>query len=142
MNAVMVPASADECTDEQLLQAFESCTLAPAEFSHRQHLSLGWIYLRRYGFPGGVARFCDRLRDYVAAIGATGKYHETITWAYMVLMHEEMTLRSPPGETFAAMVERRPDLLDHRNGALANCYPPTQLESADARRVFVLPHRQ
>jgi hypothetical protein len=81
------------------------------------------------------------LRAYVAAVGAAGKYHETVTWAYMILMHEEMALRSPPEEDFDSMIQRRPDLLDHRYGALAACYPREQLESPDSRRVFVLPRR-
>ncbi|HKE94418.1 MAG TPA: hypothetical protein VKB34_08955 [Povalibacter sp.] len=128
--------------ERQLLQSFEACTLPAAEFSHRRHLSLGWLYLQQYGFPAGVTRFCERLRAYVTSVGAAAKYHETITWAYMALMNEEMSLRSPPGERFDDMVMRRPDLLDHRAGALMRCYTPEQLQSAEARRVFVLPRRE
>jgi hypothetical protein len=140
----MSPSSVQSCNDtdrEDIQHRFERCTLAPAEFSHRQHLALGWGYLRQYGFPFGVVEFQDRLRAYVAAVGAAGKYHETVTWAYMILMHEEMALRSPPEEDFDSMIQRRPDLLDHRHGALAACYPREQLESPDSRRVFVLPRR-
>lgn len=125
-----------------LRAAFEQCTLSPADFSHRNHLALGWSYLRELGFPDGAARFREQLQAYVAAVGATAKFHETITWAYLVLLNEEMTLRSPPDETFESMIQRRPDLLDHRNGALAQCYPQQQLDSDDARRVLMLPRRQ
>lgn len=121
------------------LAAFEACTLPPSQFSHRLHLELGWAYLQRHGFPHGVIRFCERLRAYVEAVGAAAKYHETITWAYMILMNEERTLRSAPGESFDAMVQRRPDFLDHRQGTLSQCYTPEQLESAEARRVLMLP---
>lgn len=125
--------------DAQLLQAFEACTLPPSQFSHRLHLSLGWQYLQRYGFPAGAAAFSERLRTYVAAVGAAAKYHETITWAYLALMNEERVLRSPSGESFDSMILRRPDLLDHRSGALAQCYSREQLDADAARRVFVLP---
>ena len=124
-----------------LLTAFETLTLDPARFSHRRHLELGWRYLQRHGFPQGAARFCERLRAYVEHVGAAAKYHETITWAYLVLMNEERTLRSPPGETFDAMIVRRPDLLDHRSGALSQVYERAQLDDAAARRVFQLPRR-
>lgn len=123
----------------EILDAFEACTLPASEFSHRRHLLVGWTYLQRHGFPEGALQFRERLKAYVASVGANAKYHETVTWAYMVLMNEEMSLRSPPGESFDSMIERRPDLLDHRHGALSHCYAPEDLEAAEARRVFVLP---
>jgi hypothetical protein len=135
MNAEMIPEDSDP------MSAFETLTLDPAQFSHRRHLEFGWRYLERYGFPLGAAKFCERLRAYVGRIGAAAKYHETITWAYLVLMNEERMLRSPPGESFDAMIARRPDLLDHRGGALSKVYDAAQLADADARRVFLLPRR-
>jgi hypothetical protein len=126
---------------DSVLDQFEACTLPPSQFSHRQHLALAWRYLQREGFPEGAVRFRKHLADYVRAVGATAKYHETITWGYLVLLNEEMTLRSSPHESFDSMIQRRPDLLDHRSGALAACYPKDQLDKTDARNVFVLPRR-
>lgn len=125
-----------------MMAAFENGTLDPAQFNHRLHLSLAWSYLQRDGFPEGALRFRQHLKTYVAKVGAEGKYHETITWAYMVLLNEELSLRSPAGESFDTMIQRRPDLLDHRNGAIARCYEKSQLDSPDARRVFLLPVRE
>jgi hypothetical protein len=125
-----------------MMAAFENGTLDPAQFNHRLHLSLAWSYLQRDGFPEGALRFRQHLKTYVAKVGAGGKYHETITWAYMVLLNEELSLRSPAGESFDTMIQRRPDLLDHRNGAIARCYEKSQLDSPEARRVFLLPVRE
>ncbi|GFE78182.1 hypothetical protein GCM10011487_01820 [Steroidobacter agaridevorans] len=119
--------------------AFESGSLDPARFNHRLHLSLAWSYLQRDGFPEGALHFRRHLQNYVAKAGAQSKYHETITWAYLVLLNEERCLRSPAGESFDAMIQRRPDLLDHRNGPIARCYSKSQLDSPEARRVFMLP---
>ena len=124
---------------ELQLAAFESGTLDPAQFDHRLHLAIAWAYLQRDGFPDGALRFRKHLKTYVAKVGAEGKYHETITWVYIVLLNEELSLRSPRGEAFDAMIQRRPDLLDHRNGAITRCYSKSQLDSPDARRVFLLP---
>ncbi|MET0533588.1 MAG: hypothetical protein ABW171_05130 [Steroidobacter sp.] len=121
------------------LVAFENGTLDPARFDHRLHLSLAWTYLQRDGFPEGALHFRRHLKSYVAKVGAENKYHETITWAYMVMLNEELSLRSPPGESFEAMIQRRPDLLDHRSGAIARRYSKSQLDLSDARRVFLLP---
>ncbi|MBL8265315.1 hypothetical protein [Steroidobacter sp.] len=120
-------------------RAFEDGSLDPAQFSHRVHLSLAWQYLQRDGFPEGAVQFRNHLQRYVAKVGAQGKYHETISWAYLVLLNEELCLRSSSSESFDAMIQRRPDLLDHRNGAVARRYSVAQLESAEARRVFLLP---
>lgn len=125
--------------DVDIVSAFENGTLDPARFNHRLHLSLAWTYLQRDGFPEGALHFRRHLKAYVAAVGAQGKYHETITWAYLVLLNEEMSLRSAPGESFDTMIQRRPDLLDHRNGAIARSYSKAQLDVPDARRVFLLP---
>ena len=119
--------------------AFEQGSLDPAQFNHRRHLSLAWSYLQRDGFPEGALHFRRHLQNYVAKVGAQSKYHETITWAYLVLLNEELCLRSPAGESFDAIIHRRPDLLDHRNGPIARCYSKAQLDSAEARRVFMLP---
>lgn len=125
--------------DVDIVNAFENGTLDPARFNHRLHLSLAWTYLQRDGFPEGALHFRRHLKAYVVAVGAQDKYHETITWAYLALLNEEMSLRSAPGESFDAMIERRPDLLDHRNGAIARSYSKAQLDVPDARRVFLLP---
>ncbi len=125
--------------EDETLVAFENGTLDPARFNHRTHLSMAWRYLQRDGFPEGALQFRRHLQSYVAKVGAQDKYHETITWAYLVLLNEERCLRSPAGESFDAMIQRRPDLLDHRNGPIARCYSKAQLESPEARRVFMLP---
>ncbi len=131
-----LPASRQAC---DLLDAFENGSLDPASFSHRQHLSIAWKYLQRDGFPEGAVQFRQRLQAYVTEVGAAAKYHETITWAYLVLLNEERSLRSPPGEDFDAMILRRPDLLNHRDGAVSRCYSKAQLDMPEARRVFLLP---
>lgn len=125
--------------DDDTVVAFEAGSLDPARFNHRMHLAFGWHYLQRDGFPEGALHFRRHLQDFVAKVGAQSKYHETITWAYLVLLNEERCLRSPPGESFDTMIQRRPDLLDHRNGPIARCYSKSQLDSPDARRVFMLP---
>jgi hypothetical protein len=128
-------------SEDELLRAFEALTLDPALFTHRRHLAFGWRYLQRLGFPEGAARFVEVLKAYVQHVGATGKYHETITWAYLVLLNEELVLRSNRDEPFESLVGRRPDLLDHRNGALAAIYSKEQLDRPEARRAFLLPRR-
>jgi hypothetical protein len=129
-------------SEDELIRTFEDGTLDPALFTHRRHLQTAWHYLSWHGFAMGGAEFCKHLKKYVAHVGAAAKYHETITWAYLALLNEEMQLRSSPDEAFDTMIARRPDLLDHRHGAFARRYRPADLENPDARRVFLLPTRE
>ena len=101
-------------------------------------MRLAWIYLRRMPLIDAIARYRAGLRRYAAAHGAPGKYHETITWAYVVLVHERLhdTGRNASWEEFAAA---NADLLRFKDGAFFDYYGPAVLESTKARRLFVLP---
>lgn len=128
--------------EDELVQAFDDLTLEPAKFTHRAHLSVAWRYLQRHGLAVGAVKFREQLLRYIESVGAQGKYHETITWAYMVLLNEELSLGTDRCETFDEVVARRPDLLDHRNGAIAACYSREELDRPEARRTFLLPRRR
>jgi hypothetical protein len=121
-------------TDEEFVAAFEACTLA--DFPHCAHVRLAWVYLRREPLVDAAARFVGGLRRFAASLGASGKYHETITWAYLLWIHE--CLRAAPADhDFAAFAQANPSLFE-RDGLL-RFYRAETLASAEARRVFVLP---
>ena len=124
--------------DNDIVAAFETGSLDPAQFNHRTHLAFGWHYLQRDGFPEGALHFRRHLQNYVAKVGAQSKYHETITWAYLAMIQERMAVRS-----FASSEEllaAHPELLDHRTGALAAHYDVAALLASPlARASFVLP---
>jgi hypothetical protein len=124
---------------EELLTAFEQATLPPAEFRHATHVQVAWLLLRRDPMLEAAARFRDALRRYAASLGKPGLYHETITLAYLFLIHERMH-RSPDGswEEFAAA---NADLLAWRPSVLDVYYRPDTLASEMARATFVLPDR-
>ena len=70
-------------TDEEFVQAFESCELPPEAFHHRDHIRLARIYLDRLGLEAATARFVESLRRFARHIGKSDKYHETMTVAWM-----------------------------------------------------------
>ena len=127
-----------DLTDPQV-QAFEGATVDPSRFHHREHLYVAWCYLRVLPPEDALARYVQNLRRLVTALGVPEKFHATMTWAYVVLLHDAM--EQTPGLTFEALLARHPALLDHRAGALRQHYRPEELESAEARRRFVLPRR-
>jgi nitroreductase len=124
-------------TDSELLEAFEACTLPPEHFKHREHVRVAWLMLREHELLAAIARFRAGLQRYAASLGASGKYHETVTWAFMILIHEACTSR--PAATWDEFARAHPDLL--ASSLLGAYYSPELLASERARRSFVLPDR-
>jgi len=128
-------------TDAELLARFEALTLPPTEFRHREHVRLAFAMLSDADDFGAAAlRYRTALRRFATHVGAPGKYHETITWAYLALVHQRM--HDHPGGDSLALLERCPELLDHVGGALARHYDVRAVTASEvARRIFVLPER-
>ena len=124
---------------DPLVTAFESATVAPAEFRHRQHLYVAWCYLRALPLEDALARYVHHLRRLTHVLGAPEKFHATVTWAYVLLLHDAM--ERSPGASFDDLLAANPGLLDHQKGALYAHYDRAELEAKEARRRFVLPRR-
>jgi hypothetical protein len=125
-------------TDAEFVSSFEDLTLPATAFHHRDHVRLAWIYLRRHSPLEALARFAEGLKRFAAFNGHPGLYHETITWAYLFLIHERMA-GGAEGETWEEFAARNLDLLAWKPSILDRYYDPETLGSERARRVFVLP---
>ena len=121
--------------DEELLQGFEAGAL-PA-FSHRDHLRVAWLLLRRLPFEEGARRFVVGLKTLAAAHGVPDKFHQTITWASLALIGERLAAPGAVELDFEEFTMRNADLLDP--GMLTLIYDASVLQSEIARRVFVFP---
>lgn len=124
-------------TDDEFVQALETLTLPAGAFTHAGHVRAGWWYLRRYPLGEAIDRFRAALRAYATSLGASGKYHETMTVAWLLLIEERLGTdgRGLDWATFAA---RHPELFD-REALLAKYYDRGTLVSERARRTFVMP---
>jgi hypothetical protein len=132
---------------DELLQALEQCRLPAAAFDHRAHVQAGFTYLQRHGFAGALVAMANALRRFAAHHGKQGLYHETITAAFLALIHERMAedlvelggdfTRQLDWSEFSA---RHPDLF--APDLLDRYYTKDTLRSDVARRCFVLPRRE
>jgi hypothetical protein len=121
--------------DEELVQAFEACTLA--DFPHEAHVRVAWCYLRESSLLVALPRFRAALRRFAAAKGEAQRYHETITVAFMLLIAER--LEGSRDLAWPAFAARYPDLLRRTPSILARFYSPDVLASPRARETFVFP---
>jgi hypothetical protein len=128
-------------TNDELLQRFEAGTLAGRDFHHRDHVKLTWLYLCRYPVLEVLVRLPAGLRRLAEAAGKPGLYHETITWAHVLLIRERMA-RAGHARDWDAFAQANADLLAWPSGALRCYYREETLRSDLAREVFVLPDRR
>jgi hypothetical protein len=92
-------------TDHEFLHAFESGSLSPAEFHHRDHLRLAFLEVRERGLEPATNAIASGIRGFAEAHGHLRLYHETLTrfWVRVVAHASE--------PTFAATLELHPMLL-------------------------------
>ena len=124
-------------TDEQFTRAFERGEIAPADFDHRAHVRVAWVYVQEGpSFDAATARMREAIKRFAAAANAAQKYHETITVLWMRLLADVSSQLAEPCE-LEALLERHPELAD-KNLPL-KYYTRERLFSDEARRDWVPP---
>jgi hypothetical protein len=131
----MMSTSQTQISDDALLEAFEAGALQAGQFSHGQHVRVGYLYLTRMDFGRAVSRVSRGLKALVEKLGVADKYNETITVAFMALINERLGRDGDPGG-WAAFARANPDLLDV--DILYRYYDRAELFSDVARRTFVM----
>ena len=127
-------------TDEEFIEGFESCTLVGEDFHHRDHVRVVWLYLRGNSVLETLGRFSEGLKRFATANGKPNLYHETITWAYVFLIHERMQ-RDESEQSWPEFVDQNPDLFDWKDNILKSYYQDETLRSETARGMFILPDK-
>jgi hypothetical protein len=126
-------------TDQAFARAFESGDITPAQFDHRAHVRVAWVYLHEAATPGeALARMRDGIRRFAAAAGAAQKYHETITVLWMRLL-EGARARGASGE-LADVLAAHPELAD--KDLPLQYYSRERLFGEDARVAWIEPDRR
>jgi hypothetical protein len=127
-------------TDEQTIAAFEQSLAPGGAFHHEDHVRVAFAYLGQYPFLEALKKFTAALKRFAEAQGKPQLYHQTITWAYLVLIHERMA-RAGRRQEWEAFAAENSDLLVWRGGIVQRRYREETLASELAREVFVLPDR-
>lgn len=125
-------------TDDEFIRRFEDCTLPSECFHHADHVRMAFLYLSRSPALEALQGFSASLQRFAAANGKPGRYHETITWALLLLIRERMA-RAASGQTWAQFSAANGDLLNWKDNVLKKYYREETLASALARTTFLLP---
>jgi hypothetical protein len=123
-------------TDPDFLRALEDGLLPPGEFGHAGHLRAAYLYLLQEDFPAALERTSRAIRKHATAQGKPGLYHATVTAAYVALIQQHICERGDGGG-WAGFARDNGELF--ARDLLRRFYPDGQLDSALARKVFVLP---
>jgi hypothetical protein len=123
-------------TDDELVAGFEAGSLA--EFHHADHVRLTIVYLTLHGRDEALRRLMVGLRRLAEAAGKPGKFHVTMTRAWVELI-EAARVAAPRGAGADALVAANPGLLEP--DALLRYYSRETLDSERARTGWVPPDR-
>lgn len=126
--------------DAEFLRRFEACEIPFAEWKHRAHLKVAYLYLRRWPLDAAIAKMRLGLKALNAAHGTPEAldrgYHETMTVAWMRLIHCTLCEHGAFGGA-DQFVDDHPEL--QNRFALRFFYSRDRLLSWDAKKVFVEP---
>ena len=124
--------------DQVFRTEFEAHTILPAQFNHRAHIRLAYIYLAEHDTDAAHQLMRKALLSFLNHHGINmSKYHETMTHAWIMAVRHFME-RTPSTESYNAFIEQNPSLLDSK--IMLTHYTTEVLFSEEARARFVEPN--
>lgn len=98
-------------TDDEFVKAFQSGSLPPTQFHHRDHLRLAWLLTRQMGAEAATVRVAAGIQEFAARHGHADKYHDTLTRFWVRIVGHLVAARPDVGH-FDAFLATFPQLLD------------------------------
>ncbi|MGA9527916.1 MAG: hypothetical protein WBS24_07370 [Terriglobales bacterium] len=129
----------DVTRNRELISEFEE-SRAPGGFRHADHVRMAFAYVSEFPLLEAIAKFSAAIKRFAAAQGKPHLYHQTITWAYLMLIHDRMARAGMP-QSWEAFAEVNSDLLVWGGGVLELFYTRATLDSDLARQTFLFPDR-
>jgi hypothetical protein len=130
-------------TDADFLHQFEKCTLPFKEWTHRAHVKVSYLYLRRHQFDEALDLLRTGIKRYNRANqvseGPISGYNETTTHAFLHLILATLQAyeQTHPVSTADEFCDMHPQLMTKH--ALRFFYSPHQRLHTQAKTQFVEP---
>ncbi len=127
-------------TDNELITAFESQTISRANWTHRLHVRMAYLYLRQHPFDEALARIRAAIQRLNAANqvpeAPQAGYNETTTVAWAQLIYTTLVEQGPAASS-DEFADRHPHLLC--NTLLRLFYSRAIWQEQDCKTKFVSP---
>jgi GNAT superfamily N-acetyltransferase len=129
--------------DQQLLQSFEDRTLPFDQWTHRCHVKVAYLYLRKYGFDEALRRIAKSIKAFNAANnrpeGPLAGYNQTTTHATLHLIFSTMQAyeKTHPVKSADEFCDAHPELLS--KNILRFFYSPHRRMHSLAKLQFIEP---
>ena len=121
------------------LEDFEALEIDPAAFDHEAHIHVAWSYLGKMDLLHAIDRYRSTLRRLTVKLGVPGKYHETITWFFLIAVAER--IQASPEADWNTFRRTNADLFEPNGAYLKAHYSAALLNSERARSGFALPDK-
>jgi hypothetical protein len=125
--------------DAKFRQDFEAGRVGPADFDHRAHLTLAYIYLCDFDTDTAYESMKAAIHGLLQRNDVDpDKYHDTLTRAWIMAVRHFME-KSDHTASADALIDQFPEMLD--SNIMLTHYSAELLFSDDARARFVEPDR-
>ena len=121
------------------IEAFEAGSVDPDQFDHEAHIFVAWLFLQEFDLKEAIDRFCGALKRLTKKLGIETKYHETITWFFMISINER--LKTTASDDWNSFKRQNPELFATAPSIISRHYSEERLKSPLARTQFLLPDR-
>ena len=129
--------SASPAADLRFRRDFETLVFPKAEFRHREHLRLAYVYLAEQSTEAAHECMRRAIHAFIAHHGIDfSKYHETLTRAWILAVRHFME-KTPGTSCFDDLIRAQPVMLDSK--IMLTHYSTELLFSPGARAGFVEP---
>ena len=126
--------------DQEFLSAFEARKISRADWTHRAHVKVAYLYLRQFPLPIAIEKVRDGIKALNAANGVadtpTGGYHETTTLAWVRFVHAVLAEHGPAASA-DEFIDAHPQLA--QKNLLRQFYSEERFTSPEAKWNFVEP---
>ena len=126
--------------DQQFLEQFYALSLAPEAFNHQGHLRLAWLQLQQQDLEQAIDKVATGIQCFAQSLGASDKYHATITAALVRIMAARMAAQ--PGQDWQTFIQHNDDLLNCAYQLLLRYYSSERLTCDAARAAELAPDLQ
>ncbi|MFK2820041.1 hypothetical protein U0L90_07935 [Flavobacteriaceae sp. LMIT009] len=124
-------------SDIEFENQFTNCQLDPSLFSHEAHLRLAWIHIKKYGVDQAIENIQSQLKKFVAHVGATDKYHTTLT--IVAVRAVDHFMQKSNHTDFQTFIAAFPKLKTDFKALINSHYSFDIFENEKARKKFLEP---